>query len=84
MVEENSTSGGASSLANVENWEKIKSWVGFWVEGVLIPILCVFGILGKQLYASVYIWPHRQRLFANASKIVMHLKNSAHPNKKLA
>jgi hypothetical protein len=46
MVEENSTSGGAS-LDSLDNWEKIKSWVGFWVEGVLIPILCIFGILGK-------------------------------------
>jgi hypothetical protein len=47
MVEDNSTSGGGASLTSLENWEKVKSWVGFWVEGVLIPILCIFGILGE-------------------------------------
>jgi hypothetical protein len=50
MVEENTT----NSSTSLENWERIKSWVGFWVEGVLIPILCVFGILGK-IYSCIAV-----------------------------
>ena len=40
-----------------ESWEEwIDVWSGFWLEGVALPIVAAFGIIGEKFYWQKKTW----------------------------
>ena len=45
-----------STMNKSESWEDwIDVWSGFWLEGVALPIVAAFGIIGEK-FQSQDIW----------------------------
>ena len=41
----------STTMNKSETWEDwIDVWSGFWLEGVALPIVAAFGIIGEQFY----------------------------------
>ena len=46
-----SESDAKDSSSKIQSWENwIDVWAGFWLEGVALPIVAIFGIIGEKHY----------------------------------
>ena len=60
-----SESDAKDSSSKSQSWENwIDVWAGFWLEGVALPIVAIFGIIGEKLY-----WLYRNYYYAQYLKI---------------
>ena len=50
----------SSKSQSWENW--IDVWAGFWLEGVALPIVAIFGIIGEKHY-----WLYKPAQYLNLS-----------------
>ena len=60
-----SESDAKDSSSKSQSWENwIDIWAGFWLEGVALPIVAIFGIIGEKHY-----WLYRNYYYAQYLKI---------------
>ena len=39
----------SSNSTSVDEWDSwLDSWAGFWIEGVALPVIAAFGIVGED------------------------------------
>ena len=39
----------SSNSSSVDEWDSwLDSWAGFWIEGVALPVIAAFGIVGED------------------------------------
>ena len=39
----------SSNSTSVDEWDEwLDSWAGFWIEGVALPVIAAFGIVGED------------------------------------